>query len=559
MASAAPIDPAPAPRAAISGIEAMRGVGAHRARGFWADAWSRVLGTKTALFALAWIGFVAVLAVIAPLIANAQPLWLEHVQAPARGDAAFSPLWRSLTATDLLLLFGAPIVVAVMALPLRTPRSHRLAAIIVLSILSILAAALAQFALGWIDAPDRGGTIVQLRRWMEDEPGRWREARVAFAIIAPLGIVVLFVPFARAWWRRVLVVLLLLAAVAAACGWRGSIPPTDYDALLAAQSRGEIRTIPTLIPWSPDRARSELITVAPMRTVGEAFEQKIERIGEAIERAKASGERAAAAGRNFDLMRAEGDQRQLTRQRSQLEGELMRLEGSGFTARRFILGTDSNGVDVLSQLIWACRLSLSVGFVSTGIALLIGVTMGALMGYFGGWVDLLLFRIVEIFMAMPVLFLLIVAAGVLPRNTYVMMAIIGCVSWTGAARFTRAEFLKLRGQDFVQSCRAVGLPLPSILFRHMLPNGVTPVLVDASFAIAAAILAEATLSFLGLGPDNQASWGKLLSSATGSTGTFLWWLAVFPGFVIFLSVLSYNVLGGALRDAIDPKLRKAAH
>src|SRR5690606_29991545 len=170
---------------------------------------------------------------------------------------------------------------------------------------------------------------------------------------------------------------------------------------------------------------------------------------------------------------------------------------------------------VLSQMMHARRLSISIGLVSTSIAVVIGVTIGSLMGYFGGWVDLLLYRVVEIFMAIPVLFLLVVAAGVLPRNTYVMMAIIGCVTWTGAARFTRAEFMKLRGQDFVQAARSLGLPLRSILFRHMLPNGVTPVLVDASFAIAVAIIVEATLSYLGLGPDNQASWGKLLSSATG--------------------------------------------
>jgi peptide/nickel transport system permease protein len=157
----------------------------------------------------------------------------------------------------------------------------------------------------------------------------------------------------------------------------------------------------------------------------------------------------------------------------------------------------------------------------------------------------------------PVLFLLIVAAAVLPRNTYVMMAIIGCVTWTGAARFTRAEFMKLRNQDFVQAARAMGLPLRSILFRHMLPNGVTPVLVDASFAIAAAILAEATLSYLGLGPEEQPSWGRLLSDATNTVGDFVWWLAIFPGLAIFLSVLSYNLLGEALRDAIDPKLKKA--
>jgi peptide/nickel transport system permease protein len=208
----------------------------------------------------------------------------------------------------------------------------------------------------------------------------------------------------------------------------------------------------------------------------------------------------------------------------------------------------------------ACRLSISIGLVSTGIAVLIGVTMGALMGYFGGWIDMILYRIVEVFMVVPLLFLLIVAASVLPeelRTTYVMMAIIGCFSWTGAARFTRAEFMKLRKQDFVQSAEAMGLPLRSILFKHMLPNGVTPVLVDASFAIAAAITIEAVLSFLNLGPIDQPSWGKLLSSAASTEGVPVWWLAVFPGLAIFLTVLSYNIVGETLRDAIDPKLKKA--
>ncbi|MCR9215586.1 MAG: ABC transporter permease subunit [bacterium] len=241
--------------------------------------------------------------------------------------------------------------------------------------------------------------------------------------------------------------------------------------------------------------------------------------------------------------------------RSDLRAQLMPI--LGMSGKTFPLGTDNQGQDMLSQLLHACRLSISIGLVSTGISLLIGITVGALMGYFGGWVDLVLYRVVEIFMAIPVLFLLIVAAGVLPKNIYVMMIIIGCFSWTGAARFIRAEFLKLRNMDFVQSARATGLPLRSILFKHMLPNGVTPVLVESSFAIAAAILAEATLSYLGLGPDNQASWGKLLASATGESGEFFWWLAIFPGAAIFLTVLSYNLIGEALRDAIDPKLKKA--
>ncbi|MBO6513489.1 MAG: ABC transporter permease, partial [Phycisphaerales bacterium] len=222
-----------------------------------------------------------------------------------------------------------------------------------------------------------------------------------------------------------------------------------------------------------------------------------------------------------------------------------------------VIGTDTLGQDVLSQMFHACRLAISIGFVSTSIAVVLGVSIGSLMGYFGGWVDLILYRVVEIFMAIPVLFLLIVAAGVLPRNTYVMMAIIGCFTWTGAARFIRAEFMKLRETDYIQAAKAMGLPLWSILFKHMLPNGVTPVLVESSFLIAAAILIEATLSFLGLGPTGQASWGSLLRNATGESGSFIWWLAIFPGGAIFLTTLAYNLIGEALRDAIDPKLKKA--
>jgi peptide/nickel transport system permease protein len=139
-----------------------------------------------------------------------------------------------------------------------------------------------------------------------------------------------------------------------------------------------------------------------------------------------------------------------------------------------------------------------------------------------------------------------------------MMAIIGCFTWMPAARFTRAEFLRLRNQDFVQSARAAGLPLRSILFRHMLPNGIAPVIIDASFAVAAAIAIEATLSFLGLGSVDQPSWGRLLAGAVNSEGRFSWWLAAFPGAMIFLTILSYNLLGEAARDAMDTRLSHSA-
>lgn len=225
------------------------------------------------------------------------------------------------------------------------------------------------------------------------------------------------------------------------------------------------------------------------------------------------------------------------------------------------MGTETFGSDVFSRMIHACRIALAVGFIATGIALVIGITLGGLMGYFSGTVDILGMRIVEIFSAIPTFFLLLTLIAVMPPEwnpyrLYVIMVIIGLTSWVGYARFTRAEFLKLRKQDFVQAAIASGLPLHSILFKHMLPNGVAPVLVEASFGVAGAILTEATLSFIGLGLVDEPSWGQMLNQATGATGDFAWWLAFFPGMAIFLTVFAYNLVGEALRDAIDPHTQK---
>ena len=216
-------------------------------------------------------------------------------------------------------------------------------------------------------------------------------------------------------------------------------------------------------------------------------------------------------------------------------------------------GTDENGGDVLSRMIHASRIALGIGLVATGIAMLIGIVVGGLMGWFSGAVDLVGMRLVEIFEAVPTLFLLLTFVAFFGRSLYLMMVIIGLTGWTGYARFVRAEFLRLREQDYVQAAVACGLPLRSILFRHMLPNGVAPILVAASFGIASAILAEAMLSFLGLGLVDDPSWGQMLNQAVRSS-TFNWWMAVFPGGAIFLTVFAYNLIGEALRDAIDPYL-----
>jgi peptide/nickel transport system permease protein len=229
-------------------------------------------------------------------------------------------------------------------------------------------------------------------------------------------------------------------------------------------------------------------------------------------------------------------------------------------------GTSIFGEDVLSRMMHACRVALTIGFVSTGIAVLLGVTIGGVMGYFGGWTDILMMRGIEIIEAIPRLILLLIVAvffGPWARENgvsmiYLMMVVIGLIAWTADARFIRAEFLRLRKLDFVQAAKALGLPLRSIIFRHMLPNGIAPVLVNASFSVAGAILLESTLSFLGLGllPEDP-SWGQLLNQArSGGTG-FNWWIATFPGLAIFLTVFSYVLIGEAMRDALDPKLRKS--
>ena len=231
-----------------------------------------------------------------------------------------------------------------------------------------------------------------------------------------------------------------------------------------------------------------------------------------------------------------------------LEGPLAAPDG-----RIHWFGTDENGADVLSRMIHASRIALGIGLVATGIAMLIGIAVGGLMGWFSGVVDLAGMRLVEIFEAVPTLFLLLTFVAFFGRSLYLMMVIIGLTGWTGYARFVRAEFLRLREQDYVQAAVACGLPLHSILFRHMLPNGVAPILVAASFGIASAILAEAMLSFLGLGLVDDPSWGQMLNQAVQSS-TFNWWMAVFPGGAIFLTVFAYNLIGEALRDAIDPYL-----
>ena len=222
---------------------------------------------------------------------------------------------------------------------------------------------------------------------------------------------------------------------------------------------------------------------------------------------------------------------------------------------RHILGTDQLGRDVLSRMLHGARISLTVGFVAIGISVTIGITMGAMAGYWGGWVDTLLMRFVDIMMNFPRFLLVITVVALLDKPSYWWIIIVlGLTGWTGTARFVRAEFLSLRERDYVVAVKALGAGPARIMFKHMLPNGVAPVMVSATLGVAGAILTEASLSFLGFGVQPpQATWGSIL--AEGRTFVLdAWWLTAFPALAVLLTVLAFNLLGEGLRDALNPKL-----
>jgi peptide/nickel transport system permease protein len=217
-------------------------------------------------------------------------------------------------------------------------------------------------------------------------------------------------------------------------------------------------------------------------------------------------------------------------------------------------GTDKLGRDVVAGMIHGSRISLSIGFVAVGIAVIIGVILGAVAGYFGSWIDMAISRLFEIMLSIPTFFLLITVAAIFPPSIFLTMAIIGLTSWVGIARFTRSEFLRIRNLDYVTAAISIGVANLSVMFRHILPNALAPVIVSVVLGIAGAILVESSLSFLGIGvPAELVTWGSILNEASGAT--FAWWLAVFPGLAIFITVLAYYLVGEGLREVLDPRLR----
>ncbi|MCO6044001.1 ABC transporter permease [Aeoliella sp. ICT_H6.2] len=228
----------------------------------------------------------------------------------------------------------------------------------------------------------------------------------------------------------------------------------------------------------------------------------------------------------------------------------------GSPSRYNWFGTNQQGKDVFAMMVHGTRIALLVGFVSMGIAATVGITFGAIAGYFGGWTDIIISRLIEVVLCIPALVLILALLAIVEKATiWHIMAVIGLTRWTGIARLTRAEFLRLKQSDYVAAAKSLGASQLRIVFKHILRNGLAPVLVPITFGIASAVLLESGLSLLGFGtPPPNPSWGTILREGR-DTIQQTWWLIVFPGLAIFFTVLAYNLIGEGLQEATDPRLR----
>ncbi len=237
------------------------------------------------------------------------------------------------------------------------------------------------------------------------------------------------------------------------------------------------------------------------------------------------------------------------------------IQNAGFRSKppsaEHWLGTDRNTRDVYARLIVGARVSLSVGFTAVLIIMSVGTALGAIAGFFGGWVDALIMRFTDILLSIPQILLLISAAALFKASLQTTVIVIGLTSWPGAARLVRGQFLSLRNQEFVTAARAIGATPSQIIRRHLFPNTLAVIIVEATLWLSYAILLEAALSYLGLGVQIPTpSWGNMLQQGQTELLNGAWWLTLFPGMAIFVTVLAFNLMGDGLRDALDPRLRR---
>jgi peptide/nickel transport system permease protein len=218
-----------------------------------------------------------------------------------------------------------------------------------------------------------------------------------------------------------------------------------------------------------------------------------------------------------------------------------------------LMGTDGLGRDVCSRMLFGARISLLVGIVAVGIATIIGIVLGAIAGFYRGWVDTVIMRIVDVMLSIPTFFLILAVIAFLTPSIWNIMIVIGLTSWMGVTRLVRAEFMSLRNREFVLASQTLGAKDSRLIFKQLLPNSLTPIIVSSVLGVASAVLVESGLSFLGLGVQApQASWGNILTDGKEYI-EFAWWLSLFPGLAILMTVMGYNLLGEGLRDALDPR------
>ncbi|MGB3306184.1 MAG: ABC transporter permease, partial [Thermomicrobiales bacterium] len=220
-----------------------------------------------------------------------------------------------------------------------------------------------------------------------------------------------------------------------------------------------------------------------------------------------------------------------------------------------LLGTDHLGRDVFAQIVYGARVSLSIGLVAASISLIVGVIVGSIAGYFGGFIDLILSRMTDMFLIIPAFFLIIVVVATLGSGITYVMIVIGLTAWPTSARLMRAQAMTLRERTFIQALKALGESSPRILLRHIIPNGIQPLIANASLDIASAILIEAGLSFLGLGDPNKATWGRMIFDGRTTILT-AWWSSVFPGVAIIITVLGFYLVGDGISYVLSPRNRK---